>query len=111
MIELFLIVAVLALLWLFLIMPQRRRQAAQARLIDELEVGDEIVTVGGLLGEVRRIEEDEVHVEVSPGTTVRLAKRAVAAVVTPEPPEDDYEPSDDTDTADSESETGKTTLP
>ena len=110
MVELFLIVAVLALLWVFLIMPQRRRQAAQTRMVDELEVGDEIVTVGGLLGEVRRIEDDEVHVEVAPGTTVRLAKRAVAAVVTPDE-EPESETSEPPDPADSNSETGKTPLP
>jgi preprotein translocase subunit YajC len=109
-VELLLIVAVLALLWLFLIMPQRRRQAAQNRLMEELEVGDEIITVGGLFGEVRRIEDDEVHVELAPGTTVRLAKRAVAAVVESEE-DPESEPSEEPEAADSNSESGKTPLP
>jgi len=110
MIELLLIVAVLALVWVFLIMPQRRRQAAKTRMMDELEVGDEIVTVGGILGEVRRIEDDEVHVEVAPGTTLRLARGAVAAVVAPDE-EPEPEPTEPPDPSDSDSETGKTPLP
>ena len=69
-----------AVLWLLLIRPQRRRQLEQQRMMDALEVGDEIVTVGGLFGHVRAIDGDELQVEIAPGTTVRVARRAVASV-------------------------------
>jgi preprotein translocase subunit YajC len=63
------------------ILPSRRKQAAQRHMLEGLEVGDEIVTVGGIIGEVRELEENEVLLEIAPETTIRLARRAVAAIV------------------------------
>ena len=80
--QLIVIVAMLAVLWIVLIRPQRRRQLAQRELHDTLEVGDEILTAGGLYGRVKSIGVgDELVVEIAPGTDVRLARRAVAAVL------------------------------
>jgi preprotein translocase subunit YajC len=80
------LVALFVLLWLLLIRPQRRRQAEQAQMQTVLEVGDEILTAGGIHGMVREIEDEIVHVEIAPGTTVRLDRRAVAAIAQePEP--------------------------
>jgi preprotein translocase subunit YajC len=74
------LVALFVLMWLLLIRPQRRRQAEQAQMQTVLEVGDEILTAGGIHGTVREIEDEIVHVEIAPGTTVRLDRRAVAAI-------------------------------
>jgi preprotein translocase subunit YajC len=76
-----LILLVLFLLWLILVRPQSRRRQAQQAMIDHLRVGDEVLTAGGLFATVRAIDEDEVTVELSPGTEARLAKRAIAAVI------------------------------
>ncbi len=87
--QLIVLVAMFALLWLFLIMPSRRRAQAQRELVASVEVGDEILTVGGLYGRVEGIgEEDELLVEIAPGTQVRVARRAVAAVL---PPDDEVD--------------------
>jgi preprotein translocase subunit YajC len=74
----------LALFWLLLIRPQRRRQAAQEELIATLELGDEIVTAGGLYGEITGIGDEEVMLEIAPDVHVRLARRAVAGVIEPD---------------------------
>jgi preprotein translocase subunit YajC len=85
--QLIIIVAMFVLLWLLLIRPQRQRQVAQRELISSVAVGDEILTAGGLYGHVRALgDEDDLVVEIAPGTEVRLARRAVAGIV---PPEDD----------------------
>jgi preprotein translocase subunit YajC len=77
------------LLWLLLIRPQAKRKQAQQQLLASVEVGDEILTAGGLYGHVRAIGEgDELEVEIAPGTRVRMARRAVAAVI---PPDDEPE--------------------
>jgi len=91
--QLIIIVAMFALLWLFLIRPQRARAQAHRELLTRVEVGDEILTVGGLYGNVLAIDEDDddLTVEIAPGTEVRIARRAVAAVVSPEENEDDEE--------------------
>jgi len=79
-----LIILVLFLVWLFLVRPQRRRQMAHHNMIEELRIGDEVLTAGGLFATVRAITEDEVTVELSPGNEARLSKRAIAAVLPPE---------------------------
>ena len=79
------------LFWLLILRPQRRRQAQQSALIQNVEVGDEIVTAGGLFGHVRSVADDELLVEIAPGTSVRIARRAVASIVGPEDEEEDEE--------------------
>ncbi len=94
------ILVLLALMWFMLIRPQRRRQLEAQRLVDALEVGKEIVTAGGLYGKVTEIQDDEVRVEVADGVEVRVAKRAVAGIVSeeeePEETEVEEQPEDDT---------------
>ncbi len=75
------ILALLALMWFMLIRPQRRRQQEAQRLLEKIGVGKEIVTAGGLYGTVTAIDGDEVRLEVADGVEVRIAKRAVAGVV------------------------------
>jgi preprotein translocase subunit YajC len=87
------ILALLALMWFMLIRPQRRRQLEAQRLLETIGVGKEIVTAGGLYGTVTAVEGDEVRVEIADGVEVRIAKRAVAAVVSDnEEPEEAPDP-------------------
>lgn len=67
-----------------MLLPQRRRAGDHTKMQDELGIGDEIITAGGLHGEVTAVEETVVHVEIAPGTVVRVDRRAVAAKVQPE---------------------------
>ena len=66
--------------YFLMIRPQRSRARAQAALLDSLEVGDEVMTSGGIFGVIKAIDEDEsiVTVEIAPGTVVRMAKRGIA---------------------------------
>ena len=75
------IVALFALLWLFVLRPQRRRQAEQMQMQDTLHVDDEVITAGGIRGYVRQLDEEVLEVEIAPGVQVRLDRRAVAAIV------------------------------
>ena len=87
--QLIVLVAMFALLWLLLIRPAERRKQAQMQLLASVEVGDEILTAGGLYGHVRAIgEADELDVEIAPGITVKIARRAVAAVIPPDEPDE-----------------------
>jgi preprotein translocase subunit YajC len=84
------LVALFGLMWFLLIRPQRRRTQAQMVMQDQLRAGDEIITAGGLHATVRSIEDDVLEIELAPGTTVRLDRRAVAAVVS-EPETDEVQ--------------------
>ena len=80
------IALLIALTWFVLVRPQRRRQQQQTEMLTELEVGSEILTAGGLYGTVRTVGDDELVLEIAPGTNVKLDKRAVAMIVPPEGP-------------------------
>ena len=89
------ILVLLALMWFLLIRPQRRRQHEAQRLVESISVGKEIVTAGGLFGTVTAVENDEVRVQIADGVEVRVAKRAVAGVVSEDEPEEEEEPEDE----------------
>ena len=76
-----LVLVLLALMWFLIIRPQRRNQQDAQRLLKEIGVGKEIVTAGGLYGTVTAVDGDEVRVEIAEGVEVRIAKRAVAGVI------------------------------
>ncbi len=85
MATLILLAAMFVLLWVLLIRPQRQRQLKQQQLLTSIEPGDEVLTVGGLYGIVRDVdEEDDLIVEIADGIQVRIARRAVGGVVKPE---------------------------
>ena len=86
------IALLLLLLWLVVARPQRRRQMSQLQMQDTLELGDEVITAGGIHGTVRRVDEDVLTIEIAPNTEVRVDRRAIAAVVRPE--EEGNEPDD-----------------
>ena len=88
------ILLLLALAWFVLIRPQRRRQAQQEELLGSLHTGDEIVTAGGLYGRIQSVRDDELDVEIAPGTVVRVARRAVAGVFREEDEEPEEGPED-----------------
>ena len=89
------ILVLLALMYFMLIRPQKRRQLEAQKLVNSLEVGKEIVTAGGLYGTVTEIHEDEVHMEVADGVEVRVAKRAVAGVMSADEEPEEVEPAED----------------
>ena len=86
------LIALFALFWLFIIKPQRRRLQEQRTLHESVAVGDEIVTLGGLIGRVRNIDEHDntLEVEVAPGTNVRVVRHGVAAVLDPEKAHEEF---------------------
>jgi preprotein translocase subunit YajC len=71
------------------LLPQRRATREKMQMQDSIGVGDEIVTAGGMYGFVTEVGEDELEVEISPGTIVRVATRAVAGRIDPDDDEDE----------------------
>jgi preprotein translocase subunit YajC len=81
--SLLLILIAFAFLYLVLIRPQRRRQMQSRQLLDNLAIGDEVVTAGGIYGRVTELLDGDVMIEIAPSTSVRLARRAIGAIVPP----------------------------
>jgi preprotein translocase subunit YajC len=86
---LFIIVIAFLFLYFVLVRPQKRRQLEQQRMLDKVSVGDEIVTAGGIYGEITAVDEVDVRVRIAPELEVRVARRAIAGVTRAE--EDDAE--------------------
>ncbi len=69
----------LAVAFFFLIVrPQRRQLAARRALVAAIEVGDEIITAGGIYGVVISAAEESLEIEVAPGVVLTLAREAIA---------------------------------
>ena len=80
--------AVLAVAFFLLIVrPQRRRAQAHRQFVAALEVGDEVMTTGGILGTIRSLDDELVELEVAPGTVIRVARMAVTQPVGPDLPD------------------------
>lgn len=79
------------LMWLLIVLPQRRRTQSHDTMIQELKPGDYIVTAGGMYGTVTDLGEEDLGLEIAPDVEVRVAKRAVGAVI----PEDEIEDVED----------------
>jgi preprotein translocase subunit YajC len=79
--------AVIALAFFLLIVrPQRRRLAAHRALVDALNVGDEVITTGGIFGTIRGINDDRIQLEVAPGVSITVARAAIAQSANPPGP-------------------------
>jgi preprotein translocase subunit YajC len=91
-----LIIAAFAFLWLVLVRPQKKRQVAQQRMLDEVKVGDEVVTAGGIYGEITEDVGEDVMVRIAPNLEVRVARRAIGGIVQPDEPEPEPEPEPET---------------
>lgn len=78
----FLPLVVIALLfWFLVIQPARRRNRQQSAVWEALEPGQEVLTAGGVFGEVRSVDGNEVQLEIAPETVVRVDKRFISGRV------------------------------
>jgi preprotein translocase subunit YajC len=82
------LIILLALVWFVLVLPSRRRRASHAAMQESLELGDEIITAGGLHATIRELRDEELRVEIAPGVLATLDRRAVAAVARDVPADD-----------------------
>jgi preprotein translocase subunit YajC len=88
---------ILAVAFFFLVvMPQRRRNQALNAFIASVQVGDEIITAGGIFGTIVAMDTDTVELEIAPGVVITVAKRALAQAV-PAPVDDPGTDDGDTD--------------
>ncbi len=71
------------------IRPQRKQKQAHREMVAMMKRGDEVVTIGGMFGTVRKIGDDWIELEVGRGTRVRFLKRAISSIVSEEEEEEE----------------------
>ncbi len=75
------LVAMAVLMYFTMIRPQKKQEKETAQMRDNLEVGDEITTIGGIIGKIISIKEETCVIETGrERTTMRILKSAVARV-------------------------------
>lgn len=74
---------VLGAMYFLLIRPQQKRAKTQRNLLAGLEVGDEVITVGGIIGRVVELHDRELVIE-SGITQLRLVRGSIGSKIQPE---------------------------
>ena len=67
----------IAIFYFMLIRPQKKRMEDHRNLVESISAGDQVITMTGLYGTVRSIGDEDLELEIAPGTTVRFLKSAV----------------------------------
>ncbi len=78
-----LIVAMVAVFYFLIIRPQKKRDKEAKDMRDSIKVGDEVVTIGGVVGKVTNVKEDRITIITSESKMVFL-KSAISSVTSPE---------------------------
>jgi len=79
MINILFLVGFIAIFYFLLIRPQNKRRKEHQTLISALNKGDEIVTAGGIVGKINKVEDDFVILQVSADVEMRIQKSAVGS--------------------------------
>ena len=67
----------IGIFYFMLIRPQKKRMENHRQLVESVGIGDQVITMTGLYGTVKTIGEDDMELEIAPGTTVRFLKSAI----------------------------------
>lgn len=77
------IVGMVLILWFLIIRPQMRQQKQHAAKVAGLKKGDEVVTAGGLVGKVIKLDDSFVELEIAKGVKVRAVRNTIGDVLAP----------------------------
>ena len=71
------------IIYLFMILPNKKKAKKQKEMLDSLKEGVNIVTIGGIKGTIVAVREEEVDVKVDKGIKVTFVKSAISRVLQP----------------------------
>lgn len=75
------LVLMFAAMYFFMIAPQRKKQKEHAKMLESLTSGDEVITAGGIYGEITNKKDDRFVIRISDGTKVEVSKAFIHALV------------------------------
>lgn len=73
-------VLIFGIFWFFLIRPQQKQKKEHQNMLDNLSIGDKIVTIGGIKGKIIKINDNNVRVRVSSNVDIDFIKNAISKV-------------------------------
>lgn len=93
-------VAAIVLMYVFTMLPQKKRMEQQKKLLDSLQPGVRVMLNTGMFGTLRAVGENQMVVELAPGVEVTVLKQAVIKAV--EPDDEEFEYAEDASAGESE---------
>lgn len=70
---------VFAIIYVFMVRPNKRRMAEYQKMLDSIQVGDRIMAAG-IYGKVKKIGEKTIEMEIAKGVVIEVSKNAIASV-------------------------------
>ena len=74
-------IAIFVVFYFLLIRPQQKKQKEARAMLDALEKGNEVVTAGGILGRIVKLDEQYVTVEIAPNTQMVVQRNAISQLL------------------------------
>ena len=74
------IIAMFAVLYFFMIRPAQKKQKQKDQMLSALKKGDQVVTSGGIFGEITQVKENSVVVRIAEGVKIELQRSSVSSV-------------------------------
>lgn len=75
------LVLIFAVFYFLLIRPQQRRMKDHRTMISNLKRGDQVMTAGGIIGKIIRVEDDRLTVEIAKETNVQVARNTISELL------------------------------
>ncbi len=75
------LVVFIAIFYFLMIRPQSKRAKEHRNLLSQLSAGDEVVTTGGMLGRVAKVDDSFVELTIANNVDIRIQKQAIASVM------------------------------
>jgi len=77
------IVGMVVIFWFLIIRPQMRQQKAHREKVASVKKGDQVITAGGLLGKVIKVDDQYAEIEIAQGVRVKAVKATIGDIVPP----------------------------
>jgi preprotein translocase subunit YajC len=81
------LILIFVVFWFLLIRPQQQKMKQHRQMIENLKKGDQVVTAGGIIGKITRLEQDNtLQVEIAPNVQVKVARGTISDLLSkPQP--------------------------
>jgi preprotein translocase subunit YajC len=74
-------VAIIAVFYFLMIRPQQKRAKESKAMLDALQKGDEVVSAGGIVGKISKLNESYATIEVAPGVEMTIQRTAISLLL------------------------------
>lgn len=77
------IIGMILIFWFLIIRPQMKRQKEHQQKIEAIKKGDQVVTAGGLVGKVHKVDDTYAEIDLAQGVRVKAVKNTIGEIIPP----------------------------